>query len=104
MGDGQANPPCMSKALSLSACLRYVAGNTKRLRLKRGWTQEALAEEAGLEARYVQEIERAKTNMTLAVLLDLATALGVHPRVLLNEAELKPAKPGRPRKGRATRR
>ena len=76
----------MSKALPLTKWLRYVAGNTKRLRLKRGWTQEALAAEAGLEARYVQEIERAKTNMTLAVLLDLATALGVHPRVLLNEA------------------
>jgi transcriptional regulator with XRE-family HTH domain len=94
----------MSKALPLAKWLRYVAGNTKRLRLKHAWTQEALAEKAGLEARYVQEIERAKTNMTLAVLVDLATALGVHPRALLNEAEMKPAKPGRPRKGRTTRR
>ena len=94
----------MSKALPLAKLLRYVAGNTKRLRLKHAWTQEALAEKAGLEARYVQEIERAKTNMTLAVFLDLATALGVHPRVLLNEAEMKPAKPGRPRKARTTRR
>jgi len=94
----------MSKAPSLARLLRYVAANTKRLRLKHAWTQEALAEEAGLEARYVQEIERAKTNMTLAVLLDLATALGVHPRNLLNEAELKPAKPGRPRKARTAQR
>jgi transcriptional regulator with XRE-family HTH domain len=93
----------MSKALPLARLLRYVAGNTKRLRLRHAWTQEALAEKAGLEARYVQEIERAKTNMTLAVLLDLATALGVHPRVLLNEAEMKPAKPGRPRKARPPR-
>lgn len=93
-----------SKVLTLASCLRYVAANMKRLRLKQGWTQEVLAEKAGLEARYVQEIERAKTNMTLAVLLDLATALDVHPRALLIEAEMKPAKPGRPRKSPARKR
>jgi transcriptional regulator with XRE-family HTH domain len=38
-----------------------------------------LAEKAGLEVRYVQEIERARTNITLAILVDLATALHVHP-------------------------
>jgi len=83
---------------SVSKWLRYVAANTRRLRRKQGWTQEVLAEKAGLEARYVQQIEAGKTNMTLAVLVDLATALGVHPRVMLNEAEMKPAKPGRPPK------
>jgi transcriptional regulator with XRE-family HTH domain len=83
---------------SVSPWLRYVAANTRRLRKRQGWTQEVLAEKAGLEARYVQQIEAGKTNMTLAVLVDLATALDVHPRVLLNEAEMKPAKPGRPPK------
>jgi transcriptional regulator with XRE-family HTH domain len=90
----------MSK-VPLGRWLRYVAANIKRLRLKHGWTQEVLAEKAGMEVRYVQEIERAKTNMTLAILVDLANALGVHPRVLLAEAEMKPAKPGRPPKKRA---
>jgi transcriptional regulator with XRE-family HTH domain len=85
---------------SVSRWLRYVAANTRRLRRKQGWTQEVLAEKAGMEVRYVQEIERARTNMTMAILVDLATALGVHPRVMLNEAEMKPAKPGRPPKGR----
>lgn len=85
---------------SVSRWLRYVAANTRRLRRKQGWSQEVLAEKAGLEVRYVQEIERAKTNMTLAILVDLASALGVHPRVLLNQAEMKPARPGRPPKGR----
>jgi hypothetical protein len=42
--------------------------------------------------------------MTMAVMVDLATALGVHPRVLLNEAEMKPAKPGRPPKQTGRRR
>jgi transcriptional regulator with XRE-family HTH domain len=92
----------MSNA-SLGKWLRYVAANTRRLRLKKGWTQEVLAEKAGLEARYVQEIEGAKTNMTLAILLDLATALDVHPRVMLNEAVMKPAKPGRPKGRRAAK-
>ena len=90
----------MSKAAPLTKWLQYVAANTKRLRLKNGWTQEGLAERAGLEVRYIQEIERAKTNMTLAILVDLATALAVHPRVMLNEAQLKPAAPGRPRNAR----
>jgi transcriptional regulator with XRE-family HTH domain len=89
----------MSNA-SLGKWLRYVAANTRRLRGKHGWTQEVLAEKAGLEARYVQEIEGAKTNMTLAILVDLATALDVHPRVMLNKAELKPSRPGRPTKPR----
>jgi len=56
--------------------------------------------EDGLQAGCVQEIERPKTNMTLAVLMDLAAARGVHPRSLLSEAEMKPSKPGRPRQGR----
>jgi transcriptional regulator with XRE-family HTH domain len=86
---------------SVGLWLRYVAANTRRLRKRQGWTQEVLAEKAGLEARYVQEIERAKTNMSVAVLVGLATALDVHPRVLLNEAVMKPARPGRPPKKRA---
>ena len=44
--------------------------------------------------------QRSKTNMTLTILVDLATALGVHPRILLNKAEMTPAKPGRPLKRR----
>jgi transcriptional regulator with XRE-family HTH domain len=89
---------------SVSRWLRYVAANTRRLRRKQGWTQEVLAERAGLEVRYVQQIEAGKTNMTLAILVALATALGVHPRVMLNEAEMKPAKPGRPPKQTGRRR
>jgi transcriptional regulator with XRE-family HTH domain len=85
---------------SVSLWLRYVAANTGRLRRKHGWTQEVLAEKAGLEVRYVQQIEAGKSNMTLAILVNLATALDVHPRILLNEAEMKPAKPGRPPKKR----
>ena len=88
---------------SVSRWLRYVAANTRRLRRKQGWTQEVLAERAGLEARYVQQIEAGRTNMTLAILVDLAAALGVHPRVMLNQAEMKPAGPGRPKGRRAAK-
>jgi len=78
--------------------LRNVAGNVRRLRLKQGLTQEQLAEKAEIEARYVQDIERAKTNMTLAILVALAEALGVDPRALLKPAALLPARAGRPPK------
>ena len=90
----------MPKTGTHATWFRFVAANTKRLRLKQDLTQEVLAEKAGLDVRYIQEIERANTNVTLAVLVDVATALGIHPRVLLNQAELQPAKPGRPRKRR----
>ncbi len=45
-----------------------VAINVRRLRLERGWTQEDLAEQVGLSARYVGQIERAQASMTITVL------------------------------------
>lgn len=71
--------------------------NVRRLRLRAGWTQEDLAEHAGIDWRSVQEVERARTNFTLAVLVSLADALEVDPRELLRPATLPPARPGRPR-------
>jgi transcriptional regulator with XRE-family HTH domain len=85
--------------------LERVAANVRRLRLRKGLTQEALAERAGIEARYVQSLERARANLTLAVLCGIAEALGVDPRALLKPARLQPARIGRPkRKGRVPQR
>ena len=46
----------------------------------RGWSQEVLAQEAGLERTYVGAVER---NLTLASMEKLAGALGVEVRELL---------------------
>jgi transcriptional regulator with XRE-family HTH domain len=62
-------------------------------------TQEVLAERAGIEPRYLQEVEKGRTNLSLGVLISLALALKVDERDLLRPAaELPPTRPGRPPK------
>jgi transcriptional regulator with XRE-family HTH domain len=54
-----------------------VAVNVRRLRHEEGWTQEDLADRAGLSARYVGQVERAQASMTVTVLGRIAEALKV---------------------------
>ncbi|MFJ5932717.1 helix-turn-helix domain-containing protein [Sphingomonas sp. NPDC092331] len=49
--------------------------NVKKLRKERGWSQEALADEAGLDRTYVSGIERVVRNPTVTVVERLALAL-----------------------------
>lgn len=46
-------------------------------RLKKGFSQESLAEKAGLHRTYIGMIERAEKNITLENIEKLANALGV---------------------------
>lgn len=81
--------------------LRSIAVNVRRLRERQNRTQEDLARAARVAPRYVQEVERARTNMSLTMLVKLAAALDVDPRRLLKPApDLPAASPGRPRRKR----
>ena len=52
--------------------------NLKRLRLKKGWSQERLAREAGISYITLVKIERGNIqNPKLETLMKLAGALGV---------------------------
>lgn len=62
---------------------RRFAEHVLEARLSRGWTQEFLAEKAGLARTYVSEIERLKRNATLDVIERIADALGVDAEHLL---------------------
>ena len=64
-----------------------VGRNVRRLREEKGLTQEALAHSADLTTRYVGGIERGRENPTVAVLGQLAAALGVPPFSLLVPTE-----------------
>ena len=52
-----------------------LAAYMKRLRKERGWSQETLADEAGLDRTYVSGIERVVRNPTVSVLERIGFAL-----------------------------
>lgn len=52
-----------------------LAANMKRLRKERGWSQEALADEAGLDRTYISGIERIVRNPTVTVIEKIGLAL-----------------------------
>ncbi|AUX28075.1 MULTISPECIES: helix-turn-helix domain-containing protein [Sorangium] len=86
------------RTLTLEAVLVYIAANLRRLRQKRGMTQEGLAEAAELDLRTLQDIEGMRQSVSLGTLVRLANALDVSPGVLLRPAEMPEIKRGRPRK------
>jgi transcriptional regulator with XRE-family HTH domain len=49
----------------------------KELRLKKGWSQEELAAEAGLDRTYVSGCERGLRNISLINIYKLAEALKI---------------------------
>ena len=55
----------------------------RRLRTGHGWTQEDLADAAGLTTTYVGKVERGDKVPSLTVVLKLARGLGVAPGDLL---------------------
>lgn len=72
--------------------IQWVLGeNVRRLRERRGWTQDRLAEAAGLHYTYVSGIERGRRNVTIDVLARIAEALRVRPAELLRELPAAPA-------------
>jgi transcriptional regulator with XRE-family HTH domain len=62
---------------------RLLARNVKRFRLEKGWSQEELADQAGLHRTYVSGVERGVRNPTITIVAALAKALGVTPAELL---------------------
>lgn len=61
-----------------------LAANMKSLRKARGWSQEALADEAGLDRTYISGIERRVKNPTATVVERIAEALGCSLGALLD--------------------
>jgi transcriptional regulator with XRE-family HTH domain len=55
----------------------------RRLRTKRGWSQEEFAHRAGLDRTYVGGIERGERDVALLNICRIAEALGVTPAHLM---------------------
>ena len=60
-----------------------VGERLRRLRTRRGWSQEELGFESGLHRNYIGGIERGERNVGVENIARLAKALGVRPRDLL---------------------
>jgi len=61
-----------------------LARNLRKLRLAKGVSQEAFAEEAGLHRTYISDLERGERNPTITVVAKIARALDVPIGELLN--------------------
>lgn len=73
----KTQPPLPASARELLAL------NLKRLRAARGWSQDVLALEAGLDRTFVAHVERLKRNISLDNMEKLAIALCVPVECLL---------------------
>lgn len=59
----------------------------KSARLRRGVTQYALAEAAGVGRRFIQGVENGHHEAKISTLFDIAAALDVSPMILIGELE-----------------
>jgi transcriptional regulator with XRE-family HTH domain len=62
-----------------------LGGNVRKLRKRRGLSQEELAQDAEIDVTYLGGIERGRRNPSLLVIARIADRLGVHPTKLLQE-------------------
>lgn len=67
----------------ISESVKQLAKNIRLLRLSHGWSQEALAMNAGLDRTFVGSVERAERNVTLATVEKIAKAFGCTAAQLL---------------------
>lgn len=80
------------------AAKRHLAANLARLRKRQSWSQQQLADAAGLDLKHVQRIEYAALNLSLRTLVKLASAFEIElGRLLARTASPMPRRPvGRP--------
>jgi transcriptional regulator with XRE-family HTH domain len=69
--------PSMSAPPDARSAREVLAMNMIRMRAVRGWSQEALAFEAGLHRTFVAHVERQVRNISLDNLERIANAFGV---------------------------
>ena len=55
----------------------------RQKRIAKGWTQEKLSSEAGINNRFLQKIEAGDRTPSLETIFKLARALGIQPDKLI---------------------
>ena len=62
---------------------KLVGDNVRRIRLRKGLTQEQFAELSGFSQQYISGLEQGERNPTVVTLYELANALGMNHLELL---------------------
>lgn len=71
-----------------------VAGNLRRIRRERGFSQENLATDADVNRTYISKLEKGSTWIGLEVLVKSSKVLQAEPADLLQRPARKPTKKG----------
>ncbi len=70
--------------LDATTLTRDIGRRVRVLRAERGWSQEVLAELAGLHRNYIGHVERAEIHVSVVQLARIAQAFGLRPGVLID--------------------
>lgn len=81
----KGNAAGMSKPARPVAFRVLLAENLRDARLTKGWSQEALAEKAGLSQVYISRIESAKVAASVDTIERLTTAFKLDSAALLTQ-------------------
>ena len=79
---GQENNPLADKAF-----LRCIGQTIRDARKRKTMTQDCLSEIAGVSAKYLSEVERGRSNVTVLFLRRVSRALGLDLGALLYDCE-----------------
>ena len=67
--------------------IHYLAVNVRYYRNKCGYSQEYLAELAGLHRTYISAVERERRNISIENIQHIAEALNIEPYLLLMDPQ-----------------
>jgi transcriptional regulator with XRE-family HTH domain len=65
-----------------SKLAKTLGKNMRELRLKKGWSQEELAAQAGLSPNFIGYVERGERGVRIGNIEQIARALAIHPKDL----------------------
>lgn len=79
----------MANIFSSAGVKQQLGKRIRRLRAERGWSQEVLADLAGLHRNYIGHVERVEVNAGLVNLEKIAQAFDISVHELLNMDNLE---------------
>ncbi len=73
-----------TQSITPSRLAQHLGRRIRLLRTERDWSQEDLAQHAGLHRNYIGHVERGELNISLMQLAKIARAFGVRVGVLVD--------------------